>query len=116
MTPYAIKLRKAQCKDILAATFPGYTGRKFAVEFTEKVCFYNTNWSGGSKNTYAAISSNGRTATLNVTTAPWDNPIEGATVELPLHVLIVKHCIFCGKDLGITIYAHPCHLPKWITA
>lgn len=110
-----IKLKKAQVKDILTATFPGYTGRKFIVEFTESITFYNTNWSGGSRNEYAAINANGHMATLNVP-APWVNPVEGKTIDLPPDVLIVRHTFFCGRDLGITIYAHVSNLPKWLTA
>ena len=111
---HQIKANKAQVRAILDATFPEYRGRKFKVEFTETVTFHDTNWAGGTKNTYVAITSYGRgIARLNVP-APWCNTVEGETRELPLEVLIVKHCIFCGKDLGITIYAHPAHMPKWI--
>jgi hypothetical protein len=42
--------------------------------------------------------------------------VEGATVELPADAMIVTHAMCCGQDCGITIYAHPCHLPKWIEA
>ena len=111
----AIKVRKAQVKDILAATFPEYQGRKFRVEFAPTVSFYDTNWGGGSRNVYVAVGSDGRTVRLNVP-APWVNTVEGTTMEMPQNILIVKHTIFCGKDLGITIYASPVHLPKWLTA
>jgi len=111
-----IKANKAQVRAILDATFPEYRGRKFKVEFTETVTFSDTNWGGGTKNTYVAISTYGRgVARLNVP-APWLSTVEGKTMELPREVLVVKHTIFCGKDLGITIYAHPGHLPKWLSA
>ena len=93
--------------------FPEYKGRKFAVEFTPTVTFYDTNWGGGSRNVYTAVSSDGRTATLSVP-APWINTVEGKTIEMPVDVLIVKHSFFCGKDMGITIYASPLHMPKWL--
>ena len=108
-----IKLNKAQVRDILEATFPEYRGRTFKVEFAETITFWDTYWSGGTKNTYVAILSDGRTARLNVP-APWLSTVEGETTELLVDMLIVKHAIFCGKDLGITIYAHPAHLPKWL--
>ena len=108
-----IKVKKSQVKPILAATFPGYKGRTITVEFKPTVTFWNTNWSGGSKNSYVAVSSDGRSAKLNVP-APWVNIAEGQTVELPQYALIVEHSHFCGKDVGITIYAHPAHLPKWL--
>jgi len=108
-----IKANKSQVRAILDATFPEYRGRKFKVEFTETVTFSDTNWGGGTKNTYVAVATDGRTARLNVP-APWFNAVEGARMTMSLNVLIVKHTIFCGKDLGITIYAHPAHMPKWI--
>lgn len=111
-----MKLNKAQVRDILKATFPEYRGRKFKVEFTPTVTFHDTNWGGGSKNTYVAITSYGRGVARLRVPAPWLNTIEGETKDLPPDVLIVMHTIFCGKDLGITIYAHPSHLPKWLPA
>lgn len=32
--------------------------------------------------------------------------------DLPLNNIIVEHCIFCGKDLGIIIYVNPNNLTK----
>jgi len=110
---HRIKVKKSQVKPILQATFPDYKGRTIKVEFANEVTFWDTNWGGGSRNSYAAVKSDGRTANLNVP-APWNNPVEGTTVEVPRDALIVKHSIFCGKDLGITIYANPIHLPKWL--
>lgn len=112
---YTMKVKKAQVRDILKATFPEYRGRKFKVEFTEAIWFHDTNWSGGTTNTYVAVATDGLTARLNVP-APWFNAVEGTKKSLPLNMLIVKHTMFCGKDLGITIYAHPSHLPKWLPA
>ena len=110
-----LKLTTKQAKVIVKATFPQYTGRKFKIEFTDKITFYDTNWGGGSRNYYAAVSSDGKTIHLHVP-APWVNPVEGATLPMPEDALIVEHSIFCGQDMGIRIYAHPCHLPKWIEA
>ena len=108
-----IKVKKSEVKDIIKATFPQYRGRTIHIEFTPTVRFHDTNWGGGSKSTYAAIASDGRTARLNVP-APWINTVEGQSVDIPMDVLIVRHSIFCGKDCGITIYANPAHAPKWI--
>ena len=112
---HRMKIKKSQARDIIKATFPGYKGRKVKVEFAPTVTFYDTNWGGGSRNSYAAVGSDGRTAHLGVP-APWANAVEGETVDVAENVLIVKHTIFCGKDLGITIYANPVHLPKWLPA
>jgi len=110
-----ITITKKQAEQILKATYPNYGGRKIKVEFSNKVYFYDTNWGGGSRNTYVAVRSDGKSAKLNVP-APWVNIVEGTSVELPADVLIVEHSIFCGKDCGITIYANPVHLPKWLNA
>ena len=110
-----VKLTRKQAKAIIEASFPNYTGRKITVEFTEKVTFSDTNWGGGSRNQYHAINANGRTARLHAP-APWVNPVEGKTIELPADVLIVKHSMFCGQDCGLRIYAHPVNAPKWLTA
>ena len=110
-----IKLKKAQVKPILAATFPKYKGRTYEIEFAPTITFHDTNWGGGSRNYYAFVNADGRTGHL-VVPAPWNNTAEGETVEIPADVLIVEHCIFCGKDLGIRIYANPVHLPKWLPA
>lgn len=113
----AIKLNTAQARPIVKATFPDYRGRKFSLEFTDRVCFYNVNWSGGSKNEYRLVNIDGRVGSLiGVNAAPWDNPVEGQTMDLMPDVLVVKHVYFCGKDLGITIYAHYSLAPKFLTA
>ena len=110
----SVKINTAQARPIVAMTFPEYRGRKFRVEFTATMTFYDTNWDGGTKNTYAAVRSDGKHERLP-TFSPWNNPVEGRKIDLPTDVLIVEHSHFCGTDCGITIYAHPCNLPRWIT-
>ena len=110
-----IKLNTAQAKPFAKKAFPNYRGRKFKIVFTDHVTFYDTNWSGGTRNQYVALRSDGKTALLTVG-APWVNPVEGKTIDLPEDIVIVEHTIFCGQDAGIRIYANPCHLPKWLDA
>lgn len=110
-----IKITSKQAKPIVNITFPDYKGRKFSVKFSPTVTFYDTNWSGGTCNKYAFVRSDGKMATF-APPAPWMNPIEGATVDLPDDVLVVEHSYFCGQDCGITIYANPVNLPKWLPA
>ena len=108
-----VKISRKQAQPILSQSFPDYTGRKITVRFTETVGFYNLNWDGGSKNEFVAIAADGRHEELTVA-APWNEPREGRRVAIPQDVLIVEHTYFCGQDAGITIYAHPCHAPRWI--
>jgi len=110
-----IKVRKAQVKPLVEATFPEYKGRSFLVEFTPTVTFYDTNWGGGTRNTYRAVRVDGGTVGRFPGFSPWDNPIEGKTVELPEGMVVVVHAIFCGQDLGLRFYAHP-SLNRLLTA
>lgn len=102
--------RKAT-RPIIDALYPDYKGRKVAIQFTDRVTFSDTNWDGGSKSYYKFIGFDGRVTTLEVP-APWNNQIEGKTVDLPADVLVVEHSYFCGTDCGITIYANPANAPK----
>ena len=113
MTRQTVKITTARAKPIVSKTFPEYKGRKFIVEFTDTVSFYDTNWSGGTRNFYEAVRSDGHHERLP-SFSPWNNPAEGRKIALTPDILIVERAYFCGKDCGITIYAHPCHLPKWI--
>lgn len=108
----SIRVKKPDIAPILEVTFSDYHGRKFRVVPTERVTFYDTNWGGGTRNYYIAVQlESGRVSIPNIP-APWNNPMEGATVDVPEDVVIVEHSIFCGQDTGITIYAHPSRLPK----
>lgn len=95
-------------RPVIDAAFPGYTGRKVRIEFCLQVTLYDLNWSGGTKNTYAVVSNTGSgfSSRYVPAPAPWDNPYEGMVVKLTPNILIVEHTQFCGKDLGIRIYAH----------
>lgn len=110
-----ITLTRKQAAKIIAATHPDYKGRKISLRFTETVTFMDTNWGGGTCNIYAAMNTEGITSTLRVP-APHLNLIEGATINLPANVLIVKHVIFCGTDCGLVIYSNPANAPKLLQA
>ena len=109
------KVRKSNpaVKAIIQATFPSYRGRTVSVDASGAVGFYDTNWGGGTKNTYRAVTYRVDQGQLVITDtdrlhapAPWVNPIEGKRVEVPEGVAVVEHSIFCGKDCGITIYVN----------
>ena len=111
----SIKLTTKQARPIVSKAFPSYSGRRFRIEFTDKVSVHDTNWGGGTCNAYVVLNANGNTNRVTVP-APWLNLVEGKTYPLGPDVLVIVHSIFCGKDLGIIIYAHPSHLPKWLPA
>jgi hypothetical protein len=89
----------------------GYSGRKFQANITTEVTFTGTNWSGGSRSRYTAVrladGECGKAFGGSDMPAPWSNPVEGKTVEIPAGVVIVEHCLFQGKDLGLTFYVRP---------
>jgi hypothetical protein len=113
MRDQSLKLKKAQIRPILEVTFPGYKGRTFSLTFRERFTFHDLNWGGGTRNHYAFVRSDGESVHLRVP-APWAHDLEGRTVDVPTDLLIVEHCTFCGKDLGVRVYAHPAHAPKWL--
>ena len=84
----------------------GYTGRKFQVRTTESVTLSDNYWSGGTRSYWYFFSlGTGKQVSL-----PGQNPLQDAnthSVELPPDVLAVEHAIFCGKDMGLTVWAHP---------
>jgi len=103
-----LQLRKADVKEILARTFPDYHGRKFRLRFSDHVILSDLNWSGGSRNEYAFVRIDGAVKSLDFSTiAPWNHNAEGQRIDLPPHVLCVKHQDFCGKDLGVVIIVNP---------
>jgi len=89
--------------------FPSYRGRKFTAEVTESVSLTGTYWDGGTRSRYALL----RVADGRASIAPPDHPffdrrgIEGTTHQIPPGFIVVEHCIFCGKDLGLTFYVRP---------
>ena len=102
-----MKITRKEAQPILKAINSDYAGRKISVKFTNRVSFYDTNWGGGTRNQYTAVNMNTSKASTFYAPAPWINPVEGQSIELPENILIVEHSHFCGRDMGITIYAHP---------
>ncbi len=108
-----IKLDKKEAWPLVKLVYPEYTGRKFVMEFTDRVWFHDTNWGGGTRNQYKAVKSDGRIYGFSAP-APWVNPIEGTSAPTTPDVLVIVHKVFCGQDCGIRIYAHPSLAPKWL--
>lgn len=114
-----MQVSKQDIEPLINATFPQYKGRKFRVEAKDKVTLYDLNWGGGSRNQYHAVTLDGRAVGNGEKfnqAAPWRNNAEGSTVDIPQGFAIVEHSIFCGKDVGITVYLNPADMPKYLTA
>lgn len=88
-----------------------YTGTKFRVRLTERVELSGAFWDGGSRSTYIAVElATGKVSPADdrIQNPPgFGGPRTTPQVDIPGGVVIVEHCIFCGKDAGIVIHAHP---------
>lgn len=93
-------------RKIIAATFPSYRGRKFKLS-TDIPTRIDSYWSGGSKSSFSFYElSTGKVLDV-ASNHPFfeaGNPRE--LDGLPPGIILVKHSIFCGKDMGITVYAN----------
>jgi hypothetical protein len=106
-------VKRAQVDKLIKAAGIHYTGRKIKMKFTNEITFWETNWSGGTRNKYIGVKGDGSSLQYSAP-APWVNPIEGKTFEMTKDVIIIEHSIFCGKDCGLTIFVHSSYLPKWL--
>jgi hypothetical protein len=111
-----MKVKRKDVWHLVSDCFPAYKGRKFRVEVTKKVTFYDLNWSGGSRNEYASadIETGKKLGSMKrfEMMHPMDNVAEGKSVDLPEGAIIVRHSIFCGHDTGITIFINPSDTQK----
>ncbi len=102
-----VKAAKADVWPVVSKAFPEYKGRKFVVETTERITFYDTNWAGGTRNQYVLVRLADGAAKGFDAPAPWVNAVEGKTVDMVPGFAVVEHTIFQGKDCGIRVHAHP---------
>lgn len=106
MPTFHIDKPDAFLKKIVKATFPGYKGRKFQLS-TDIPTNLDSYWSGGSKDSYAFYClGTGKAADVHTNHPFFEAGQPRELDELPRGIIIVKHTYFCGKDLGITIYAN----------
>lgn len=98
-------------KEVPAALRGSYTGNKFQVVVTESVTIPADAglWSGGSRDHYQIVElfSAERRNAPNQHLDPWTSARQDRKVELREGYAVVEHSIFCGKDLGLTIYINP---------
>ena len=91
-------LTRNEIPAVIRGAFPGYTGPKWKVNVCTQVHLTGMEWGGGSRSQYHAV---------DLATGAVALPIAAATVDLPAGVAIVEHVMFCGKDMGCTIYLRP---------
>ncbi len=95
-----------------------YNGRKFQFKTfdpSQRFSFYGNYWDGGSRNEYIIVDLDKQVQCSIPTSHP---AFEADTAKALENVhpqagfCIVKHSIFCGKDMGITFYLHPDNAAK----
>lgn len=97
-----LKLRKADCKEILKLTFPNYKGRKYNLSLRQNYYISDSYWNGGSR-TYTKLVNFNDNKIKELPEMKW----EGKEFEITDNMLIVTHNYFCGHDCGITIICSP---------
>lgn len=112
----AIYTDAPEVRRIASLAFPAYTGRKFKVDTLTGPKRLDSCWSGGSRDYYVVIDlETGQSVPIPENGTPFSNGGQIFTVDnLPRpNIAIVQHTIFCGKDLGITIYVSPENLNRF---
>lgn len=99
------KLTKKDVKELVAKTYPDYTGRKFRLEIQSSYLMENY-WDGGSRHYVVAVTLDG-----DVQEAQRFNPMNDqrahAEFKLPDDIMLVEHTIFCGRDCGLSFIVSP---------
>jgi hypothetical protein len=98
-----------------------YQGKKFQAVVCESTTIPADAglWDGGSRETFRVVElATGRAINppgINQASAPWDKR-ESVTVDLQNGYAVVRHSMFCGKDMGLTFYVHPDNAQKLLPA
>jgi len=91
---------------IISRCFPSYTGKKVEI-LTSIPSQLRSYWDGGSKTSYVFYGlSDGKTYQVESNHPFFEAGKPCQLNGLPLGVILVSHVIFCGKDIGIRIYAN----------
>ncbi len=96
-------------KDVGKAAFPDYRGRKFRLVTDYFPKEINSYWDGGSRDYYCFLNlQNGKIVGVHSNHPAFEAKFPNKVpVELPPEIVLVEHSIFCGKDVGISVYAKP---------
>jgi len=106
MSTHWIEKPDGTIRKIIIATFPGYRGKKFKLS-TSIPSRLDSYWDGGSKDYFSFYElSTGKVLDVGSNHPLFESGKPCKLESLPPGIVIVKHCFFCGKDMGITIYAN----------
>lgn len=104
--------RTSEIDAILEVAFPENKSRTVRLELFKAPMRVDSYWDGGSKNTYVFVDLATKEQIHKVhTNHPFFEANQPNEVrDLPQNVAIVEHHIFCGKDMGFTIYLNAINL------
>lgn len=96
-----------------------YTGKMFEAIVCESMTIPMDAglWSGGSRDVFKVVrlADGAEVPAVNHNAAPWDAQHDVPVTLVP-GVAVVRHTMFCGKDLGLTFYVHPDNAAKLLPA
>jgi len=90
---------------ICLVAFPHYNGRKAEIRYNTKSIDLTSSWNHGSKSTFAIVRLHDNQVLPVPESHPVYRKINGIDdFSIPNGFVVVEHCIFQGKDLGLKIY------------
>lgn len=116
ITNYWVEKPDAFIKEIIANTFGDYNGKMIQISncIPSELRSY---WDGGSKTYYSFFNLSTKEVQSVASNHPFFDRGKPFHLErLPLGFVIVSRSYFCGKDMGITIYANEEDTVKMIEA
>ena len=104
-------------KRLFKTAYPAYKGRTFRLSVYEDAAQHNWNsyWDGGTRDYYVFI----QLATLKTVPVPQNGTLfdrKKYRSTLPEGIVAVRHTIFCGKDVGLTIIARASDVTPMLAA
>ena len=89
---------------LFRAAYPNYRGRKFALVGVDGPISVRSYWDGGSRTTFRVVRSDYAALALPSSHPVFDAVTGADEMEIPPGAAVVAHSIFCGKDMGLTLY------------
>lgn len=99
---------------IISSCFPDYKGKTIKLSDNPPKDL-DSYWVDGSKNSFVFYDlSTGKLFDVKSNHPMFEANNPRHLDKLPENIALVKHCIFCGKDLGITVYLHPKNITPFL--
>jgi len=107
----------ATMKQIVAACYPAYRGRKYRIKAQTHPLNVQSYWDSGSRSYFTFYNLGTKALAQVPAQSIFDKQVRGAdSVTLPDGIICVEHSIFMGKDTGITIHVNPSNMAALLPA